>query len=77
VVMSLILDTRPELPVWYTYTHSATLSPGAPPTIVYVSISALADVLRLSDARSNSEWARLFANGGQVLVDIIGTGTRR
>jgi hypothetical protein len=73
---SLIINVRPEAPIWAAFEYQASLEPGTPPTVIYVGAAILADVYRLVEGRTNSEFVKLFANGGHVLVRIIATGER-
>jgi hypothetical protein len=73
---SLIIDTAPERPQWVAFEYQASMSPGAPPTVIYVGASPLTEVYRLGEGRSNSEFADIFRNGGHVLVRIIAIGDR-
>lgn len=74
---SLILDTSRPGDLFCAYEHRATLTPGAPPEIIMVGACKLADAYRMIDGKTNSEWLRIFAQGGQVMVRIIATGNNR
>lgn len=50
--------------LWCVYEHHL------PPHIIYVNACKLIDVFRMRDARNNSEWAKMFAEGGGVHVVI-------
>lgn len=73
----LVVDTRvmPSL-VWCAFEHQAVLEPGSPPVVIFVSACRLSDVYKLSEGKTNSDWAAIFANGGHVLVRIIATGDK-
>lgn len=59
------------------YEHLAVIQPGKPPEVVFVSVCKLLDVFRMVEGRRNSEWAKMFSHGGDVMVRIIATGTER
>lgn len=74
---SLILDTRRPGDLFCAYEHHATFTQDAPPEIILVGACKLADAYRMVDGKANSEWQRIFAQGGQVMVRIIATGDDR
>jgi hypothetical protein len=74
---SLILDTQAHpSQAWCAFEHIAALEPGAPPAVIFVGACRLIEVYRLADGRTNSEWTKIYANGGTVQVRIIATGDR-
>lgn len=74
---NVIIDTAIGVDHWAAFEVHATLTEGAPPEIIYVNACKLHDVYKLTQARINSEFARMFANGGMVMVHIIATGNDR
>lgn len=73
---SVVVNVRPEAPLWAAYEYQAVLDPSEPPTVIYVGASTLANVYQLREGRTNSEFVKIFANGGHVLVRVIATGER-
>lgn len=73
---SIVLDTRPQRPTWAAFEYQASLTAGAPPTVIYVGAAPLTEIYRLGEGRSNSDFCDIFRNGGHVLVRIIATGER-
>lgn len=59
------------------YEHLAVVEPGKPPEVVFVSACKLLDVYRMVEGRRNSEWAKMFRDGGDIMVRIIATGPDR
>lgn len=74
---SIIVNVKNVLSQWCVYEHWATLRAGDPPTCVMVGTSKLIDVYKLLEGRVNSEWARIFAGGGHVMVRIVKTAENR
>lgn len=74
---NVIVDVKRALVDWCAYEHWATLQPGQPPQCIFVGATRLVDVYKLNDGRNNSQWAKIFANGGSVLIKIIATGADR
>lgn len=52
------------------FEHLATFSPNEPPEVILVGVSALHEVFQMTDGRRNSEWNRIFYNGGQIMLRI-------
>lgn len=74
---SIIVDTKTSAEDWCVYEQSAVLNPGEPPTVILIGASKLVDLFRLVDGKVNSEWCKLFENGGKVLVRIIATTSEK
>lgn len=70
---TIILDTVDPWKTWCVYEHLAQLEAAKPPVVVLVGACKLHDLTRLTDGRRNSEWLRLFANGGSVMIRIVAT----
>jgi hypothetical protein len=51
--------------LWCAYEHHC------PPHIIYVNACKLIDVFKLAEARDNSEWFRMFANGGAMMIHLL------
>jgi hypothetical protein len=58
---------------WCMYEHHMIFTPGDPPTLVYVNACKLTDVYLLREARNNSDWCALAANGYPIVVSITNT----
>jgi len=68
---NIVIDTtRPTL-IWCVYEHQCVLEPEKPPETILVGACRLTDCYKLIDGKTNSEWGRIYANGGAVLVRII------
>jgi hypothetical protein len=74
---SIVLDVRRARDTWCVYEHQVVMQPGEPPETIFIGACRVIDVYDMVDARSNSEWQNIFANGGQVLINIIGTTLNR
>ncbi len=70
---ALVVDTKTSTEDWAVVEHHAVLQENEPPTIVMVTACKLVDVYRLADGKVNSEWAKIFRHGGQVMVQIVAT----
>jgi len=70
---ALVVDTITSTEDWCVFEHHVVLKEGEPPTIVLVGACKLPDVYRLVSGKTNSEWVKLFSNGGKVLVQVIAT----
>lgn len=70
---AIVVDIRTSTDDWCVFEHHVVLNEGEPPTIILIGACRLTDVYRLVPGKTNSEWVNLFANGGQVLVQIIAT----
>lgn len=51
--------------LWCAYEHHS------PPHVVYVNACRLVDVFKMREARDNSEWLRMFANGGGIVLHFL------
>ena len=71
---SLIVDTRRPVDLLCAFEHLATFEAGAPPEVILVGTCKLNDVYRLAVGKNNSEWVKIFANGGSVMVRIVALG---
>lgn len=69
----LIVDTGSNADTWCVYNHSVTMQEGEPPTVIMIGSCRLAEVYRLIEGRTNSEWSHIFKDGGYVLVTIVAT----
>lgn len=74
---AMIVDTRKPGDLYCAYEHHVTFSEGSPPEVIMVGACKLADVYRMLDGKANSEWQRIFAQGGHVMVRIIAVGDER
>lgn len=74
---SVIVDTRRNNDTWCIYEHQAVMKQGEPPVTIMIGACRLVDVFHLRDGKTNSEWSKIFANGGHVLVRIVGTTLNR
>jgi len=74
---SIIVNTQTVLSQWCVYEHWATLKADEPPVCIMVGSSKLVDVYKLLEGRINSEWTRIFASGGHVMVRIVATADDR
>lgn len=68
---SVILDTAHIRQTWCVYEHQATLTAGEPPETILIGACRLIDLFMMMDARANSEWQKMYSDGGQVLVRIV------
>lgn len=71
---ALVVDTQTGTYDWCTWEHHAVLAEGEPPTVIMVGACKLSEVYNMSAAKANSEWKRIFARGGKVMVRIVATG---
>lgn len=67
----IVLDTATIADTWCAYEHLAQFEVGMPPQVVFVNACPLVDVYRMMEGRRNSEWLRMFQNGGSIMVRII------
>lgn len=74
---NLIVDVRRALVDWCAFEHWATLQPGQPPECILVGACRLVDLFKMNDGRNNSQWAKIFANGGSVMIRVLATGADR
>lgn len=71
---NLVIDTLHPNKLYCAFEHYVSMGEGQPPEIILVGACKLIDVYRLTDGKTNSDWATLFANGGSVMVRIIAVG---
>lgn len=64
-VLLPIQDVNSINKLWCAYEHHV------PPQIVYVNTCKLTDLFKLADARDNSEWFKMFANGGGIMIHLL------
>lgn len=74
---NVIVDVKRAVTDWCAFEHWATLKPGEPPQCILVGACKLVDIFKLSDGRNNSQWVKIFANGGSVMIRILATGNQR
>lgn len=70
---SLVIDTKRPTDTWCVFEHQVILKEGEPPTVILIGACKLRDVYLMTDGKTNTEWASIFANGGSVLVRIVAT----
>lgn len=70
---SIVVDAQTAHTDWCVFEHQVVLNPGDPPAVILVGACALTDVYHLIDGKTNSEWARIFSNGGKLLVRVVAT----
>lgn len=70
---TVLMNTASDVITYCVFEHYAVLDPSKPPELIYVGTGKLATVLMHTDARKNTEWQRLFAAGGTLMVRIIAT----
>lgn len=69
---SLVVDTKHTTELWCVYEHQVVLKEGEPPSVIMIGACRLREVYLLIDGKTNTEWAKIYANGGSVLVRIVG-----
>lgn len=74
---NIIVDVKRSLVDWCAFEHIATLKADEPPQTIFVGACKLVDVFKLQDGKSNSQWAKIYAQGGNVLLRILATGPDR
>lgn len=74
---AVILDVRKSSNDWCVFEYWATLKEGEPPQCIMCGAERLIDVYKLRTGKSNTEFARIFANGGTIMVRIIAIGGSR
>ena len=74
---SIVLDVQTVVSDWCVYEHWAVIKEGEPPSCIMVGASKLSEVLKLTNARCNSEWAKMFQAGGTIMLRIIALGDDR
>lgn len=74
---SVVVDIRRNNETWCIYEHQAVMKQGEPPVTIMIGACRLVDVFHLRDGKTNSEWSNIFANGGHVLIRIVGTTLNR
>lgn len=74
---SVIIDVKRALVDWCAFEHIATLKAGEPPQTIFVGACRAVDVYKLQEGKSNSQWAKIYAQGGNVLLRILATGPDR
>lgn len=70
-------NTLPDLYCVYEHYMSFSADPTQAPELVYVGTCKLIDVYQMRDARNNSDWIALAANGYPLLVRVIHTTADR
>lgn len=70
---SLAVDTKSARGLWCVFEHLAQFVADKPPEVIFVSVCKLSEVYRLIEGVRNSEWNRIFAEGGTVMVRIVAT----
>ena len=70
-VMFPITNVNDTDKLWCVYEHHTPPANGEPPTIIYINACKLIDVFSFKDARDNSEWFRMYQNGGGLLLHIL------
>jgi hypothetical protein len=67
--LNAFIQTTPNdaASLWCVYEHHLAKPAPQPPEIVYIGACLLRDAWTLTDARNNSEWAKLFADGSQPI----------
>lgn len=68
---SLIIDARDSIRQWCVFEHHAVLTEGQPPECIFIGYDRLVNAYRLSNARKNTEWVRIYGGGGSVMVRIV------
>lgn len=74
---AIVIDTRRNNETWCVFEHQVTMREGEPPETILISACRLIDVFQLRDGKTNSEWSKIFAAGGHVLVRIVATSLNR
>ena len=72
---SVVVDVRDATKTLCVYEHY--IGGGDTEQIIFVNVCSLVDVHKLTDARINTEWARIFTGGGSVGVRVLATGMDR
>ena len=73
----IILDTATVNQTWCAFEHLAQFEEGKPPEVVFVNAGPITEVFRMLEGRRNSEWLRIFQNGGSVMIRIMFQSTDR
>jgi len=71
---AIVIPSDSPWKMWACYEHQVTFEAGKPPEVIMVGVTKMCDVYRMAECRLNSEWQRIFAKGGHVMVRIIATG---
>lgn len=66
-----ISDVNSAEKLWCVYEHWSNAGDGQPPRLIYINACRLTDTFRFKDARDNSEWFRIYQNGGAIMVNIV------
>lgn len=74
---SLVVDTRSPNTLMCAFEYLVAFEVGAAPEVIMVGVCGLGEVYRLGVGKLNTEWLKLFGNGGSVLVRIIAVGDDR
>lgn len=74
---SIVLDTLTVLSEWCIFEHWAQFQADQPPECILVGVCKLIDVYKLIDGKTNSEWTRIFKSGGQVMVRVVKTVSKK
>lgn len=74
---ALVLNTKSATELWCVYEHLVSFSADQPPQVIYVNACRLQDVWKMTEARSNSEWQAIFAQGGHTLVRVVAIADNR
>lgn len=64
-------DVRTVGDIWCVYRHQYPSVDGQPPVILYINACRLTDVFEMNEARNNSDWATVYANGGAIMLEIL------
>ena len=70
---SIVVDVNNVHHKWAVVEHHVAMHEGEPPEIIYVSADKLIDVFRFIPGRKNTEWRKIFENGGSVMLRIVYT----
>lgn len=74
---AIVLDAQQTFRTWCVWEHIANFGDGKPPEVIMIGMCKLNDVYKLVEGKRNSEWMRIYADGGAVMVRIVAHGTDR
>ena len=70
---AVVVETIRPFDMWCVYEHQVVMTEGEPPQVIMIGTCRLTEVYKLVDGKRNTEWGKIFRNGGSVLVRIRAT----
>lgn len=68
---SIVMRTELRVRQYAIFEHHAVMVEGQPPELIFIGHDRLSEIYKLLTPRKNTEWSRIYANGGSVMVRIV------